>query len=694
MASNEVASPSFTQQVNQSVFIEPLGGPNGPLNALDRFPDSLYNKSPDTHFVRFMYSLLGPAGVGWIKKQYLDAKLAIYAQGFNTFNIEKYYGDPFSFGRILEEQLPEDPEGLLTREEWNTIKARDESYRSRAITFFNAARAGGTPEGMELAAQSGLNHSAFVVENYKYLFDQHSDEPLGLPYYGRTASTEEFVIVPRQDSSKSEQQIISFAESTAIKGSFQLQFNGQFTSYLPFTANSFEVESALTGLKNIGPEGVTVKGGPCPNPFIVTFTGPLSNQKIPTLQVLSTLSNNLEQPIPMFIRVLVGGVEPVDEVVVLSDEYQHNAQTAVDFLRPLASLPTPTTGQGTRTRQEFKGIHSSSNYAEAVKYVTGSENVAWPEPDSLNWIEPGKEKESKRIEGDLQAHYTAYHTISGVTAYTDEALEDKDYEKLLSVLNNYKSEHVGRYDPRATENFPFLASELDDSVIFAATKAIPPCSIPMEVTSNLEEEHLSPLIEGTLYAAAIDEDGSGTINLQTQNWWSSLERHAPAAEVLEIDLGQTRVVNWITFEITRKPCFIELDYDRMDQQPQPGGTKGNPGIGGAIELERTHPREFVPVTLWEGFYRELGVPIGDVAGIAFDASMPPWQQVKVFFHDQNQHNITTRFLRLIFSRPAPGELLSGPFTDPISQLPIPYSIDVRNMRVGRYAGASPTWNSV
>lgn len=684
----DVNSPIFTEQVDQSVFLEPLGGPNDPLSSLDRFPDALYNKSPETHFIRFMYSLLGGAGVGWIKQQYLEAKLALYAQGFSAFNIEKYYGDPFQFGRILEEQLPSDPEGLLTREEWDKIKVKDESYRSRAITFFNAVRAGGTPEGIELAAQSGLNHPAFVVENYKYLFDIHSDQPLGLPYYGRTLATEEFIVVPRQEVSQTEQQIIGFAEATAASGSFQLEYNGENTNFLPYTASQFEVEAALTKLGQIGKEGVTVKGGPNPNPFVITFRGPLSNQKVPTIKVVSKLLNNLEEPIPMYVRVLVGGVDPVDEVVVLSDEYQHNAQTAIDYIRPLASLPTPASGAGTRTRQEFKTVHSTSNYAEAIKYVTGSESVKWPEPDSLNWIEPGKEKESKRIEGDLQAHYTAYHTISGVTAYTSEALEDPEYAELLSVLEKYKSEHVGRYDPRANELFPYFSSEIDNSLVYAAKDSLPPCSIPMEITTNLEEETLNPLIEGQLWAAAIDEDGSGEINLQNTNWWSSLERHAPAEEVLEIDLGETRIANWITFEITRKPCFIELDFDQEDQVVNYQGT------GASAIINYTQPREFQRVSLWSGFYRELGVPPEDIAGIAYDSSQPPWQQVKVFFRDQNQHNICTRFLRLIFKRPEAGELLSAPFVDPVSHLPIPYSIDVRNIRVGRYAGASPTWNSI
>lgn len=688
MASNTVVTPSYTEQVDQKVFIEPLGGPNTPASALDRFPDKVYNKSPETHFVRFMYSLLGPAGVGFIKKQYLQAKLELYAQGFTTFSIEKYYGDPFSFGRILEEELPEDPEGLLTREEWNEIKVRDESYRSRAITFFNAARAGGTPLGMQLAAESGLAQSAFVVENYKYLFDQHSDAPLGLKYYGKTQSTEEFIVVPRQDASRSEQQIISFAEVTSVSGTFQLEYNGELTAPLAWNANQFEVEIALGNLKQISKEGISVKGGPNPNAFVVTFQGPLSNRQMPTINSLSKLLNNLGEPIPMYVRVLVGGVEPVDQVVYLSDEHEHNAQTAIDYLRPLASLPTSTLGAGTRTRQDFKNMHSSSNYAEAIKFITGSESVKWPEPDSVNWIEPGKENESKRIEGDLQAHYTAYHTISAISAYTDEAFEDPEYAELQSVVEKYKSEHVGRYDPKATANFPFLREEIDNAIVYESKKALPPCSIPMEVTTTLEEEKLSPLVEGTIYAAAIDENGSGEINLQSTNWWSSLERKAPASDVLELDMGETRVANWITFEITRKPTFIELDYDRVDLSP----TVINPLNDEYVVTQS--PREFVPVSLWTGFYRELGVPAEDIAGIAFDSTQPPWQQMKVFFHDQNQHNITTRYLRLIFKRPAPSELLSEPFVDPVSKLPIPYSIDVRNVRVGRYAGASPTWNSV
>lgn len=697
MATSDTSLPTFTQQVDQTVFIEPLGGPSDPASLLDRFPDELYDKSSETHFMRFMYSLLGPAGVGWIKKQYLDAKLKLYAQGFDTFDIERYYGDPFGFGRVLLEQLPDDPSNLLTREQWDAIKTRDESYRNRAIAFFNAARAGNSPLGMELAAQSGLNHAVFIIENYRYLFDLHSDEPLGLSHYGTTYGTEEFIVVPRQDTSASEIQVISFANTTAISGTFMLSFKGQTTPPIAWDASYFDVEAALQKLGVIGDNGVSVTGGPSPNPFVVTFTGPLSAQDVPQITVASSLQDNLGGSVSMSVRTLVGGVEPVDEVVHMSDEYQHNMQSAIDFLRPVNSVPTVSSGEATRTRQDFRTVHASSQYTEVIKFVTGSEDIAWPEPDSLNWIEPGKEKEARRIQGDLQQHYTAYHTPAGITAYTDGALDDPDYEELVGVLANYKSEHIGQYGPAQVNLFPFLSSEIDDSFVFSSTKALPPCSQPMEVTTQ-DDETVSPLIGGTVAAASIDNDGSGSIVIQSQRWWSSLERNAPAADFLEIDLGLVRVVNWISFDITRKPFAISLDFDYLDRTPRTFIGNSNKGLGSAVPVavEVSTPRQYMPVTPWTGVSQGAivdGTPY--IAGTQYVAELPPWQQIRIFFRDQRQHNITTRFLRLKFARPEinPATDLTSPFIDHVSGLPVPYSVDIRNLRVGRYTGGhTPTWN--
>lgn len=194
-----VTTPDFTGYVDQRFFIEPLSGLENPLHYLDRFPEEVYNKSVDSHLVRFMYTLLGPAGTGWLRKNYLQARLLLEDYGIETFSLDKFYGNPLQFGRILEEIYEEDPLGLLPREEWERIRAKDARYRNRAIDFVNGARAGGTKEGIRLVARSGLGHEADVVEHYRWLYDQLSDDPLGLPRYGKTDLTEEVVIVPRHE---------------------------------------------------------------------------------------------------------------------------------------------------------------------------------------------------------------------------------------------------------------------------------------------------------------------------------------------------------------------------------------------------------------------------------------------------------------------------------------------------------------
>src|SRR3954469_8703630 len=157
-------TPTFSAVVDQRFFREPFSGPKRPRLYLDRFPDEVYNKAPESHLLRFMYAVLGPAGVGWFRKEVLAARLKLEDNGFELFNLEGFYGNPFQFGRILNELYEDDPLGVLTREQWNAIKVKDESYRNCALDFFMAARLGTTQEGMRLAAKSALAHDAVVVE--------------------------------------------------------------------------------------------------------------------------------------------------------------------------------------------------------------------------------------------------------------------------------------------------------------------------------------------------------------------------------------------------------------------------------------------------------------------------------------------------------------------------------------------------
>jgi hypothetical protein len=491
--------PTFTETVDQQFLIEPLSGPSNPTSQLDRFPDELYDKTPNSHFVRFMYTLLGPAGIGWLRKNLLTAKLAFYAHGFDTFDMEKFYGNPFGFPRVLAEVWETDPLGLLPKDEWDAIRARDESYRNRAITFFNAARAGNTPLGMQLAAQSGLNHEAEVIENYKYLFDAHSDEPLDLPFFGSTTTTEEFVIIPRRTDSQSEVQVLTFEDSTIANGTFFLTFNGQVTDPIPWNANFLEVQTALRALGAIGDNGVQVTGGECPNPFYIQFSGALADQNVSLIEVRSSLVDDLDNPKSITVTTYVSGVPATDEVVNLSDEFQHNMETAVDFLRPVNTIPSVYPGTGTRTRQDWKTITATSEYSEVIKYVTGSDGIQWPANDGvINWIEEGVEKERQRIADDLQHLHISYNVPRGAFAYTDAALDDPNYLDDITSVSNYNSEHVGQFGPDQTNLMPLLRElTIGDTESLPAGNGVSGCPTPLQVTA-VEDATFSPVVNDYL----------------------------------------------------------------------------------------------------------------------------------------------------------------------------------------------------
>src|SRR5208282_3274650 len=130
-----IQTPTLTGVINQQFFIEPLGGPQHPISYLEDFPESLYNTSINSNLVALMYALLGPAGLGTIKRNWLEARLDIEEHGLRTVNLDELYANPLGFARFAEESYELDPEGLLTNEQWEAIIASDAQYKSRAINF-------------------------------------------------------------------------------------------------------------------------------------------------------------------------------------------------------------------------------------------------------------------------------------------------------------------------------------------------------------------------------------------------------------------------------------------------------------------------------------------------------------------------------------------------------------------------------
>lgn len=196
---NGSSDPTQINLIVSNPVVEPLDGPSTVDSVFDRFPEEVYQQGKDSHLYRLLSALGGDSGAGFIKTQLYSTRLQYEAEFLNFTVLNQIYTAQFQFNRLKSETYPNyNPEtDALTPDQWNTIELADQSYRQRAMEFWTALRYGNTPLGMQTMAQAGIGLECEVVENYKWIFDSMSDDPLGLDPVGTTASVNEFVIIPR-----------------------------------------------------------------------------------------------------------------------------------------------------------------------------------------------------------------------------------------------------------------------------------------------------------------------------------------------------------------------------------------------------------------------------------------------------------------------------------------------------------------
>lgn len=658
-ATNTVTPPDITGTVNQQFFIEPQGGPRAVREYLEHFPDAIYNKSPESNLVALMYALLGPAGLGTLKKNYLEARLAIEDNGLRTTDLDALYANPFSFARLATETYEEDTEGLLTQSQWEQIQRSDRSYHNRAINYLKALRAGGTLRGITLAAKSGLDRAVEVIENYRYLYDQHSDDPLGLEYFGVTRSTEEAILLPRQELPRSSVQVLS-VRGDAIEGNFKLAFpfgpGETFTNISPtnpathtlaYNSTFDQIQAALEELSGIGPQNVVVTGGPFPgNPISVAFTNELADRVIPELLVVENalVDNRFKQCIIEITQEQVG-VSADGDVSTIPPEGWYFAEVAIGNIKPVTTIVSPGKAPSITRRQIANTTVSDSEFESVLRYVTGSRSVNWPELDPTHWIESGIEHEAPTLISGQQAHYSNFHNIHHIAAFTEEQEQEPTYE----MEQPSGDEHIGPFSQAQRLLYPFLAQYTNTQQQFYAVNAAanPPSPQTFQEHDLIEGSYPSDYatLPGALTASP-PESAKTPI-------WASKER-TEGSDFLEVHLGSVQAVNFVSFEVSRKPYDIALAYDLLDDFP--------------VE------RRFFPVT----YVADRQAPSVLSIGHAFE-SPNPWSLVQIYFTNALGGMIYTPFIRIEFTKRT-GE--GSPFTQ-IDGTLLPYSIEVRNLRVGR-----------
>jgi hypothetical protein len=659
----------ITTTIPQSFIIEALGGPTHPTALLDRFPDAIYLKSPESHLVRFVYALLGPAGVGKLAKDYLEARLVLEEIGIELFDLDGFFGDPFSFGRIFDEYYDEPATDLLSSDAQERIRARDSRYRNRALDYLGGVRLGNSPTGMRIVAKAGLGHDVELVENYKYLYDLHSDQPRGYPYFGQTASIMEMIVLPRQELSRSEVQIITIYGSPT-GGYLTLTYNGRTDDPVDFVTVPHDapargdwdvsnpsapvlimpgVQEVLEAHRDIGKGNVRVSGGPGPdNPWVVEFIGDLSSRDVPEIEIYGDDPNKgLTGGDPLStadVATTVGGVDSSNEIVSIAARDLHHLQEAVDRIKAVTTIPTVASASGTRSVQRVNRVFATSELIEVVRYVTGNPAVPWPALDATHWIQRNVEREAPRPFSVAKQHYQGFHSPVALQAYTDDALQDPALYETGTVAGDVRSEHIGQFHPAQTALYSALIHD-DSDLRFTADRA--PADYPEQpVVGRLNTAGDVPLILGIYPIDYANLAGVPVIRYRDEQFWASRERTS-GDDYLEIDLGSVQVVNFLAFETLRKPVELTIACDRLDQAPR---------------------RIFDDVVAASENYPSLVGYTGDAG----------WTYLEFHF---GADPIYTRFLRVKLSRRI---LTPVPFLyDEQRGVANPWSVEVKNLRVGR-----------
>lgn len=145
----------------------PLLQPKSLEERMAHFPEEVYLATAESHLMRFCKAILGEAGAGQLRKQYLLTRLQQVIQGSHFFDLDRFYGALFGVKRSVSEVLSVDPySDTATSDQWSEEHAKDASYRSRITQFARAIGYGATPTGMELIAESLLTVDCDVIESY------------------------------------------------------------------------------------------------------------------------------------------------------------------------------------------------------------------------------------------------------------------------------------------------------------------------------------------------------------------------------------------------------------------------------------------------------------------------------------------------------------------------------------------------
>lgn len=500
----------------ENPVVEPLDGPLFIEHLIQRFPEEVYTHSRDSHLFRLLTALAGDSGAGILKKKSLLARLQYESAALGFQNLDNLYSPLIGFERLPGEKYLIDPRtSTLTQEEWDAIKSADTAYRRRAMQYLQAARQGGTLQGITDAASAALGQEVQVVENYRHIFDQNSDRQTGVKKYGVTDSVNEFIIRPNVENSKSVEQ--PFAILTVFNDSaddFFFSYNGEDTDEIaPEFISAEIIRSVIEGLDQVEQGFVTVEQTTT-NSYRISFNN--SQLEIFRLTIDSTSSTFTEEDVLLaqsstndlfyggrvgdpsfeYYNALVSGNSTSGlDARSSSKDYinpyvQKNLDLLIDRLRPQSSIFSISPSKRRYVDVDIRSAYASSERFFVNRFVTGNPNIAFMDSgvgttampqEHVNLLagrilESGVENEERNYAFTGVDMPVVFMTIDTVIAYSDggDLINNTSsfYDGPNPGFKQYESRHIGLFSEPTSKIFPFLQNYGPD-LIYGAEQILP-----------------------------------------------------------------------------------------------------------------------------------------------------------------------------------------------------------------------------
>jgi hypothetical protein len=403
------------EQSSTVTQVEPLGGLPDMDVLMERFPPEVYQQGRDSRLYKFVSTLCGDAGVGQLAKLAYTTRLQAEGENLVFKELDSAYTQTFGFRRLPGELYTEDPSLALSPTQWSDLAGKDNAFRQRMQDFFAAIRFGNAPEGIELASRAGSGVDCEVVESYRAIFDKYSDDPLGL-----------------------------------------------------------ELTSTSVSHYEIRPHVTDASGDPDPN---VTYSVNMNRRHEFTVDD-SALDNTLPNPLDEAGAIVISSEivwDTTTEQHYLKPELERNILHLVDRLRSVGTSMAVVAQQRRLTEHVIDNVFASSTRFYPSRFVTGLDSVVWPDPIEVRgakprnyWIIGGQEVEAPRLAGAAWERPTIFHTVEGVSAYTDEALLADDFNTAdfwIDSFDRFQSVHIGAVDSTLASIYPLLAQVPVDVIL-------------------------------------------------------------------------------------------------------------------------------------------------------------------------------------------------------------------------------------